>query len=176
MATFDSTSGGASANSYVDVAFADDFLSTETLYGTDWAAATAGNKQAALIMATRDIDRLEFYGYRNSETQALKWPRSGVVLDGVTHVSTVIPSEIKQAACLLANWLLTNNPDALSSTSNDGAINAIKVGALAVNFDTSRTASRKTLFQLMPDSVKALLDDFTVTNFGNSGSVKVVRV
>ena len=70
-------SGRADANSYAAVAEADAFFEGH-LYASAWTGATAGNKSAALVMATRLIDsQFQFNGSRTNEGQALQWPRAG---------------------------------------------------------------------------------------------------
>jgi len=68
--------GKPNANTYALVADADDYHAGH-LYATAWTAATADQKAAALLMATRVIDaEYQFNGYRAGFAQALQWPRS----------------------------------------------------------------------------------------------------
>ena len=53
-----------------------------------WAKETDQNKQAALAMATRAIDQLNFIGDKNDETQELEFPRGA---------DTVVPTQIEHA-------------------------------------------------------------------------------
>jgi len=68
--------GRADANSYASVADSDAYHAGH-LYTTAWIGATADNKAAALVMASRVIDaEFQFNGVRASAAQALQWPRS----------------------------------------------------------------------------------------------------
>lgn len=68
-------SGLANANSYADVAEGDAFHEAH-LYATDWTAANATTKAAALVFATRLIDaHYQFRGFKAHDSQALQWPR-----------------------------------------------------------------------------------------------------
>lgn len=73
--------GTASANSYIDVAFADTYHADRG--HTAWAGVlttvTTQQKQEALIRATDHIDRTfgtMYKGYKSTDAQGLEWPRS----------------------------------------------------------------------------------------------------
>jgi len=87
------------ANSYCDVAYADDYHS---LRGNDaWGVATTAKKQAALIKASDFIDQKysgRFYG-DGMTLSGLGWPRSGL---SPVYADDVIPDGIKKACCELA--------------------------------------------------------------------------
>src|SRR4029434_10401523 len=69
--------GKVDANSYADAVDGDAYHDGH-LYATAWAGASSGNKEKALVMATRLIDALcRFNGVRGVATQALQWPRAG---------------------------------------------------------------------------------------------------
>ena len=106
-------SGLPDSNSYADVADGDSYYDGH-LYATAWTAATTGNKEKALVFATRMIDTLcHFYGFRTLVTQSLQWPRqqcpdpdkSPVPLTPLTVVvadfvsTNVVPKAIVQATC-----------------------------------------------------------------------------
>lgn len=105
----DATLGGATANSYADVAYADAMLATQ-LWALGWfkTGRTTDQKSQALIEATRLIDQDAFPGYLVGATQALQWPRySAYDRAGEYYMAgTVIPTSLKNAVCLLADWLL----------------------------------------------------------------------
>jgi hypothetical protein len=69
-------SGDPTANSYIDVAFADTYHSNR---GNEyWMALSLNNKKACLIRATDYIDKRfgdRFRGFRMQKDQALAWPR-----------------------------------------------------------------------------------------------------
>lgn len=82
--------------SYTSVGETDTYFASR-LHNMDWVEATDPNKQIALAEATRIIDRLNFSGYKTSETQALEFPRNG---------STIVPQAIKDATAEIALALL----------------------------------------------------------------------
>ena len=66
--------GLADANAYADVADCDAYHEGH-LYATAWTAASASNKAASLVMATRLIDAgSQFAGVKANATQSLQWP------------------------------------------------------------------------------------------------------
>ena len=125
MATFDSTLGGSTANSYISLAEADsvfDFSMQETA----WDAFSDAEKQAALVQATFWLETVKFSGTRCSPSsdddtlpQSLQWPRSDASCDGVAAACTFIPKEIKQATAFLALNLATS-PDSITGPIGGG--------------------------------------------------------
>ena len=112
--------GLANANSYANAADGDAYHDGH-LYATAWTAASAGQKDAALVMATRLIDAyMDFGGKKASGVQALQWPRSGCVnpdeprgplgLAGWggsgTFDSNAVPAVVVAATCEMARELI----------------------------------------------------------------------
>lgn len=143
---FDSTSGGANANSYLAVAEADDFFAAH-LDSSFWSITTT-KKQAALVQASNRIDR-EYFGGQLTQrnTQRMQWPRSYVLTrdssGSVTpdfndalnsyyfRAPTVIPLEIKQATCEMALYYLKQNSGEFTVDDNDlETLTNYKVGPL----------------------------------------------
>ena len=61
------------ANSYADAADADAYHEAH-LYAAAWKAASAANKEMALVMATRLIDcSYQFNGFKSVDAQSLQW-------------------------------------------------------------------------------------------------------
>lgn len=145
MFTFDSTAGGANANSYVSVADADDFFAAH-LESSFWAIPTA-KKQAVLVQATNRIDREKFGGQLTQRnTQRLQFPRSYVLSRDTVMVNpdfndaynayyfrnpTTIPLEVKQATCEMALYLLKRASGEFTVDDNDlETLTNYKVGPL----------------------------------------------
>lgn len=111
----DATIGGASANSYQTVAESDTYFG-DRLNADAWFDASADNKARAKIMATRRLNRENWYGERATTTQALAWPRIGVIKAdspsggglgefygyGDCYLDTETPDLVKQAENELA--------------------------------------------------------------------------
>ena len=67
-----------------------------------WITTTLENQQAALVTATKVIDRLPYIGYRAVEGQVLKFPR---IIDGLDD-GTTVPQSIQEACIEIAIALL----------------------------------------------------------------------
>lgn len=165
MFTFDSTVGGANANSYVSVAEADDFFAAH-LDSSFWSIPAA-KKQAALVQATNRIDREQFGGQlTDRNTQRLQFPRSYIcVRDANVDATfndafnsfyfrspTIIPLELKQATCEMALYLLKRQAGEFSIDDNDlETLTNYKVGPLDLAIKDGVKADR------LPTSVQQLL-------------------
>jgi len=128
--TIVATVGSASANSYVTLSQAQDFIDglTESDDVVAWGTSTTDQKNRALFSSTQRIDREKFLGARVADTQALEWPRSGVRkpdtytnLYGLSfpnrlvadyYLDTEIPDRVKHAQIVLAVYL-NNNKDGI---------------------------------------------------------------
>jgi len=146
--TIDATVGGASANSYLTLAAAQDLIDgmVENDDVTAWASATTDQKNRALYTATQRIDRERFLGARATDTQALQWPRTGVrkpdtyintyaigfpfKITTDYYTDTEIPDQIKQAQVVLAVYL-NNNKDGMGLSGLED-YKSVTIGSLSV--------------------------------------------
>jgi hypothetical protein len=99
-------------------------------------AETDALKEAALRKATdfmRQIYRSKWQGVKVDKEQALDWPRYGVVVEGYTVDSDIVPTEVKNACAELA--LRASAGDLLADQSQ-GVIRE-KVGQIEVEYDRS---------------------------------------
>lgn len=114
---FDSTWGGADANSYISLEEADTFINEEILDPcSSWNNLNPQQQQAALRSATRDINQFNFIGSPFYSTQALKvpvafaqrWPenlsQSETSLESIDHAR--MRAAIQRAVCYQAFYLL----------------------------------------------------------------------
>ena len=122
---FDATLGGSTANSYVDLAYADAFFALSP-YWAQWNEFSRTNREIALVQACAALETVSFAGTRCDPStndadapQALSWPRSGAVCDGITSTCGSIPKQIGDAQCLLALNLATN-PEAITGPIGGG--------------------------------------------------------
>jgi hypothetical protein len=131
--TLDDTVGGASSNTYVSIADADTYFE-ERLHSSVWTAASIDTKKAALVWATRILDRsVEWVGTIKTTTQALRWPRSGVYTsDYVSISSTIVPEFVKYAVCELAKQLISSDKFADHDTKG---YKWMQVGGLQIQID-----------------------------------------
>lgn len=84
------------ANSYNSAA---EFKSYWVAVGYDFSSYTNSEIEIALIRATRYVEsrfRNVFYGWRQTDTQALSWPRTGVLVNWLPLDGTV-PISLKNA-------------------------------------------------------------------------------
>lgn len=161
--TFDATAGGSSANSYVSVAMADDWM-TKRLHAADWTAATNAEKESALMWATRLLERYSWKGEPTtsgvSPAQALRWPRSYVLdLDGNELDGTTIPDFLQEATTELAFSLIqddrTEDPDGIG-------FKRLKVGPIELEPDTVRSANT------LPKTVMDLISPYLLRPLNSS--------
>jgi hypothetical protein len=159
--TFNATPSDPLANSYCDVAFADEYWG-QRLYGTTWLAADVPTKQQALIQATMALDNYDYVGVKGVQGQALRWPRyGGKDQDGYPLPLDVVPNRMKQATAELAGSLLSED-----RTSDNGMTNLkeLKVGPIQITFDENQRLNNLTPF------VRQMINPFLKTVYA-----KVVR-
>ena len=149
--TIDATAGGASANSYLTLTAANDYVDA-MVEGADvaaWASATVDQKNRALTYAAQRLDRERFLGARATDTQALQWPRTGVRKPDtyintysvgfpfrVTtdyYTDTEIPYQIERAQVELAVYL-HNNKDGISLSGLED-FKSLEIGSIKLETD-----------------------------------------
>jgi len=152
----DATIGGVSANSYVTMAEAVAYFGDRSP-ATDWDAATNPEREDALLSAARRLDQERFSGRpRNplngrssGTTQAMKWPRQGVVDDeGWAFLDTVIPDAVKRAQMELAYLLLGSSGGNFFADSGLGGFNSVQVGPISIDVRHSERDGR------LPDHIR----------------------
>lgn len=126
--------GVETANSYVEVSYADTYHAT---YGnTSWAAKATEKKELALINASLAADLM--YGARYlsvpvSTDQAFLFPRLGFSINGNQYVSSdEIPKHLKNAVAELALIYVGGEQSIYPETNTDGSIkrDTVKIGPL----------------------------------------------
>jgi hypothetical protein len=149
-ATFVVEDGSASstATSYVSVADADTYIANYVRSDTAWTGLADADKQDVLVEATQSVELLyggRFIGSKYTEAQALAFPRSGVVLDGFSISTDIIPDNVQNAVIEMA-WrhLADDGPDSTSGDST-GIIpdldNAGDVSAESVSVGSVKTST-----------------------------------
>lgn len=170
----------SSANSYITLQECSDYH--EEMGNSEWEAAASSpekNRLTAIIRACRAIDRL--YGKlfsgspKNYGTQALEWPRTGVVVKldvfssglleaGISassgHVisDSIIPPEVKKACFEAALIELRSPGDMTPDLDRGGKISSVTAGEVSVDFEkgasplTVRTAIEAILFPFFRQS------------------------
>lgn len=133
-------------NSYIDADGADAYFE-DRLYADEWTDASGDDKDKALLMARRVLDRQSYFGARTSDDQLLAWPRTDI-----TDVNTAtVPQAIIDAQCELALAFLRED-----LTADDGTrgVRRLQAGSVAIEFD-GRAPGKS-----LPEAVSALLAGF----------------
>lgn len=165
------TPGAEDANSYLTVEEADAYFESR-IKGESWSNASADEKAAALITATRVLDSMSvgqrrlirpsnkdpFYltsrtwtGTIATDTQALAWPRIGMRdRHGRSIASDTIPKELKQATAELAGQLYLTDRT-LDNEAVVQGISSISAGSVSISFKDAIEA------KVLPDLVLSLL-------------------
>ena len=129
----DATVGGVSADTYGTLAEADAYFASRN-HLDHWQGSDA-TKEASLRAAAMYLDNVyrgRWKGRRNTETQALAWPRSYVIdSDGYYIDANAIPVEIKRAQ-FHAACLILNNTDLEAPIER--AVKSEQIGALGVTY------------------------------------------
>ena len=164
--------GKVDANAYANAADGDAYHEGH-LYASAWTAATTGNKEKALVMATRLIDsQCQFNGVKVKETQAMQWPREGCHdpdadgWNGGTVADNVVPKGVVEATCEMARELLI--ADRTAAPAGEG-LKYQNVGTTQTGYDKSDT---RPMFSRV---AQAMLAKYGSLLKSGSGSVRLVR-
>lgn len=120
-------------NCYVSQSAATDYLSLSV--GADaWTAATSGQKDAALVSATRALDKMSWQGEKTDPAQALAFPRTGIVdREGNELPDDEIPPDIT-AACIEMALALLVDASLYTTNNTDRNIQSIGAGSAQVTY------------------------------------------
>lgn len=141
----------STSNSYCSVKYADEYHLKRG--NSAWINATRGDREAALIKGTFYLVskyRMRWKGIRVQRTQALDWPRAGVITEDFYDPTTdprpalfpklayeipetEIPTEVKDAACEVALRVIQGT-DIFPDTSGGGAIKKVVAGSVSVEY------------------------------------------
>ena len=166
--TIIATPGATNANSYATLAEADTFH-VERLHNAEWTAASDATKEAALLWATKLLDvNMWWDGIQTTNTQALDWPRSGVIdKEGYSVDSDEIPDQLKDAQSEFAFLLIKSDR---ATASDPCGIRNFKSGSLSTEFDKTDRPS------VVPDSALEYIQEFGfLYGAGSEKSSRVVR-
>ncbi len=174
--------GQTDANTYANVTDGDAYHEGH-LYGSAWTDATTGNKETALVMATRLIDALwHFRGFKTHDTQALQWPRelakdddklkSPVLVTLLNRQSyfanDAVPVTLVNATIETARALIEQ--DRTADPDGEGIAKLGLVGTLNVTFD------KQDRLPVIPHVAQAMLAKLGELQSGGAGSVRLTRV
>ena len=160
--------GLANANSLASVAAADAYVADRGIAG--WTALTNQVKEQALIRATDFLEatyRSAWRGFRNTETQALSWPRYDLYVDMFLVDSNIVPAAVVRATIEMA---LRASTDATLIEDQGRVITRERVDVLETEY--SEFGPRNTSYT----AVARMLSPYTNSSSGGAfASVTVVR-
>ncbi len=182
--TIDSNPLSASANSYADIAFALTYFESR-LHSAEWASTERETQKAALVHATRLLDRLvDWKGQINDIDQPLSWPRKyvkrrGRSTTGFSQYPDVyfnldsffdpaaadFPTFLREVCCELAFDLVRE--DRLSDQAT--GLSSLGVEGIRLTFKES---DRKDIFS---EQVVLMIGNYGRPTLKKSSTVKLVR-
>lgn len=148
--------GRVDANSYVDIAYADDYFSTRGY--TKWEDCTTAQKEMYLVKATDYINfAFKYHGVKATETQALNFPRKKLI-DRDGYEVKGIPSCLKMAVCECVQ-VLVSGTDLFQTESSNGAVTSEKIGDLSFTYDVAQKIKDSSLYQSINSRLRGLYED-----------------
>lgn len=163
----DTTIGGVNADSYVSIADADAYHANRGLADASWKTLAPGIKEGALRKATQYLDATyKFCGIKITRTQALRWPRYNVWIDGYMVNYNELPKYLIAACCELA---LRATVQDLDPDLEPLLVTKETVGPISVDYSPIQRYSGRKFF----DYVESLLAPILLG--GGRGNVPVVR-
>jgi len=124
------------ANSYVSAA---DYVAWADARGVTYPAYPQIEQK--ILRAMDYIESLSFVGQKNTETQALQWPRAYVLIDGYSVESNEIPIQLKTAV-YEAVKVEVDGDSKLTASERDTAKE--KIGDIEVTYKSSSGMKRST--------------------------------
>ena len=157
--------GRSDAESYASLAEANAYHEKNS--NPTWDRLDSEVQESALRKASQYIDSMyRFRGERSFSAQAMMWPRSDVVVDGVYVGSQMIPLNIKAACCELA---LRAAASSLFSDVGMQYVTEVQVGPIKRTMSAVQNGGQKRYAV-----VDALLRDYILGGSG-SASIRLVR-
>lgn len=158
----DATVGGSTSNSYQTRDAASEYFARR-LRTSAWDDATDSDQDLALMTAAARLDQEEFVGYRATDEQAMKFPRTCTYNeDGRYYASDAIPQVLKDAQCELALLLLETDALKQSRLSN---FDSLEIGPLKLKPKQPQSSGA------LPAQVLRLLRHL----LSSPGTVRIVR-
>jgi len=114
---------------------------------------SASTREKSLMWSTQLLSEMMiWYGYKTTDTQALPWPRIGVIdpSTGLTYDKDTIPAILEVATCEMALVLLSSNVFVQPSLLGKG-FSAAKIGPMSITVDNKQQT------EVVPQNVLSLL-------------------
>jgi len=153
--TLTSEPGSSSANSFISLSRAEE-LAAEHPQGAAWIAQSTDTKSTQLIRATRILNRECYLGVATDPTQALQFPRSGLLArNGGALDPATIPLDLELATIELAIMMRAGGAgDPLSSLPEQAlqGLTKLKAGPIELGFKSAWAEADG-----LPEHVRGLL-------------------
>lgn len=166
--TVETGSGSATAESYCTVEYASTYHSNRG--NAAWAALSTDSIREQYLRKATDymvaMYRNSWQGCRVDDDQALDWPRSGCVVDGVYVDDDIVPTPIKNACAELALKVASGD---LYADQARGTVSET-VGPISVTYDINSPQRVRYSF------VEAVIAPFLSATGSNSAMMTLKRV
>lgn len=159
-------------NSFIDASDADTYWA-DRLHAAAWDSATAAQKDAALVTATDKLRRITWEGELVSSSQALPFPRTGLIDAEGNALSATTPVAIEEATAELARAMLADITLATSGTT-PAEVTEVAEGPSRVKFGSrGKSTTRSRALSLgIPHAVYELIAPYLP---GSSSSLATSR-
>lgn len=159
--------GVVTANSYATLAEVTEILSVN-IHSKWTLLEDDDSKENLIIWASRILDeRVRWNGSKTEDTSGLAWPRKCVRdKEGTLIDDDVVPSQVKTATALLAEHLLTGNPEVANTASN---LTQLQVDVVMLKFDANLTPER------YPPEISYVLRGLGWLSFGSGGPKRIIK-
>jgi hypothetical protein len=160
--------GLTTANSYVSVSEANDYLIQNNYIYPTWDNLDNGDKQKLLSWASRYLDqKARWNGEKTVEDSGLRWPRTGVEdVDGNPIEEDEIPYQLRQATIEMTRYLMDG--DRSADRGQDG-LKEVQVDVIKLVFDTSYRLPE------VPNEINNILRGLGVIISGPNSFAKIRR-
>lgn len=145
--------GLSNAESYVSVAFVDNYFNTfySALPSYPWKAQREDLKEIALRQVTSYYEfkyAIDLPGIRKTSSQNLSWPRIGALHDGSYIDSAVVPTLLKQAIAELAIKYVTDPSLFFPDRDSEAGVaeESVSIGSVSVSTKYSATKNTEVVF------------------------------
>ena len=158
--------GSANSNSYISLADANLYFEARANSDSWNDLADDEDKKRYLLTATQLIDYEDFAGSRQSATQALKFPRTGLPYQDGISIDGIIPLQVQRAGCEMAIHLIDTDMSKLDTTN--APIESVKVGSVQLDYKIDSNDNSTVPSDTLPPFVVKLLAPFSKSISGNT--------
>lgn len=179
MLVVENGTGLQNAESYVSVAFVDNYFNTfysaEKSYS--WKSQRDDLKEIALRQVTSYYEfkyAIDLPGTRKTSNQSLSWPRVGALHDGSYIDSTVVPTLLQQAIAELAIKYAADSSVFFPDRDSEAGVSeeSVSIGSMSVSTKYSATKNTEVIFAKIEAMLSKLVGGF---RGGSAGRLLIDR-